>query len=599
MPTNYFDMKNNFLLTLTIIITTTFLLSSCSKFKLFSEDATPYHYGILKDINNTMTHNPEQALLMIESFGTNQEYSSLKTSELHEFQILKAEARYKCNLNHDNIIALNEAIMFFDSLTSIYEKNTDILFYNSKAHYYMGVGDEEKENYKTAFVNYLESLSLIERIRNINARSKEINHFKALIYVRLGDILYWLDSYDAAIECLKNANILFENEDNHSAITRNNIIIAIMHGQNYDYDRAFRHLSIADSLLLEHNPNSPLKYDIERINASIMHELGYSDEPLKAMLKQYKTLESPNQKMEAAGVLGDIYYEKGILDSAIYYYEQYYPDNNFSKINAANHIIEISLKTGNNELITKYAPSLAEETNKELLLSTIKTEISSLYEQYDINKKNQDVYNKILTYLAMLLAITLMYFFLGMHLLKIKKRKFGKEISEKKFYIEALQEKIDKKSSENKSIKIRIKNLENELQDIKTKRYLTHVPFDMKLIKLIEEPMCKRLSQINDNTNIKSNVQYPELILSEKEQNDLVNLFNKTYDNAFSKLVAEHKGLRNSDILLFCLYLIGLDEKHISAVTGKTYNMIYNRTKKIQSIFGSSGSIKEILRDIL
>ena len=580
---------------LSVIIIT--LLSSYPKFRPFSDDSTPYHYGILRDINDSMTGNPKAALTMIEDFADTTDMNLLKEFEYYEFQILSAEARYKCDLNHNNIIALNDAIIFFDSLTAIYPRNTDILFQNSKAHYYKAVGDEEKENYKTAFVNYLESLNHIEKIRN--KRKEEINHFKALIYVRLSDILYWLDSYDAAIECLKKANKLFEREMNLNAITRNNIIIAIMCGHNYNYDMAFRHLSVADSILMESNPESPLKYDIERINASIMYNIGYHDEPLKAMLKQYKTLKSKNHKMEAAGVLGDIYYEKGILDSAIYYYEQYFPDNNFSKIDAANHIIEISLKTNNNDLITKYAPTLTEETNKELLLSTIKTEVSSLYEQYSINKNRSNVYRKIMICLVLLFLTTIIFFVIGIHMIKMKTMRYNKEINEKKFYIESLQEKMEKKSSENKSIMVRIKNLEAELHNIKTREYLTHIPFDMKLNKLKEEVICKRLIDINDDSSIKTNSRYPDLILSLMEQNDLIELFEKTYDSAFSKLVSAHSGLKKDDILLFCLYLLGLDDKHIAAVTGRTYNTIYNRVRKIQTTLGRSDDIRDILRKII
>jgi hypothetical protein len=159
----------------------------------------------------------------------------------------------------------------------------------------------------------------------------------------------------------------------------------------YNYDMALKHLTLADASLTKIDKDSPLKYVIERINSTIMYNMGYHEEPFKTMIRQYKTLDIPNLRMEAAGVLGDIYYGKGMLDSAVYYYEQYFPDNKYSKIDAANHIIEIGLKTNNNDLMTKYTPILAKETNEELLLSTIKTDISSIYENYNINRKNTKI----------------------------------------------------------------------------------------------------------------------------------------------------------------------------------------------------------------
>ena len=94
-------------------------------------------------------------------------------------------------------------------------------------------------------------------------------------------------------------------------------------------------------------------------------------------------------------------------------------------------------------------------------------------------------------------------------------------------------------------------------------------------------------------------MQYPDLILSESEKKELIDLFNKTFDNALSRIVSDHEGLKYDDILYFCLELIGMDEKHISAVTGKSYNIIYNRLKKIQNILGTDKTIRESLRDLI
>ena len=574
--------------------------SSCSKNDIFSEKETPFHYNALRDIYVAITHNPDSALSMINDFGNSTDLKILKKAELYEYHTLLAEARYKCNLNNINEIELSKAVMFFDSIIKIHPNNNEILLHCSRANYYKGTAEEEKENFKNAFVNYLEALKMIEKIGGIGNNKKDIIHFKALIYVRLGDILYWLDAYEAANECLENANTLFLQEDNINAVIRNNIIMAIMYAHSYNYDKTFRHLIIADSLIMQYDRHSSLKYVTERINASLMYNIGYHDEPFQTMLRQYKTLESPHLKMEAAGVLGDMYYSKGMLDSAIYYYEQYFPDNRYSTIDAANHIVEISLKTSNNALIAKYGPILLEETNKELMLSTIKTDLSSLYEQYKIEINNEKTFKTILKYLGVLLLITFVIFIVSLYLLHHKRIIHNNELSKKDYYINILQEKIDEKSSENKHIKQKISNLENELYYIKNKKYLTHAPFDMKLKELIEtNSLCQRLVEISRNISIKTNTSYPDLILSEKEQKTLIDLFNDKYDNAFNKIITEHNALKYSDNLYFCLYLLGMDEKHISAVTGKTYNTIYNRTKRIQEILGSNESIKAILRNII
>ncbi len=587
-------------LTLFILIVVNFITSSCSKSNTFSKEETPYHYNVLSNIYEAMAYNADSALSMINDFSDTTDLNILKKAEFYEYHILLAEARYKCNLENINEIELNEAVTFFNGIVELYPSDKEMLLHSSRANYYKGTAEEEKENFKNAFVNYLEAWKMIEKIRGISNSRKDIIHFKALIYIRLGDILYWLDAYEAAINCLENANVLFMQEDNIEAVIRNNIVMAIMYGHSYNYDKTFRHLIIADSLIMQHDKNSNLKYITERINASLMYNIGYHDEPFYTMLRQYKTLESPSLKMEAAGVLGDMYYSKGMLDSAIYYYEQYLPDNRYSIVDAANHIVEISLKTSNNELIAKYGPILLEETNKELMLSTIKTDLSSLYEQYKIKINNENVFKTVLNYLGTLLLITLFILIVGLYLLRHKKKIYNNEINKKDYYINILQKKIDEKSSENKYIRQKVSNLENELHYIKNKKYLTHAPFDMKLKELIEtNSLCKHLVKVSHNISIKTNISYPDMILNEKEQKELIDLFNDKYDNAFNKIISEHNGLKYSDNLYFCLYLLGMDEKHISAVTGKTYNTIYNRTKRIQDILGSSESIKEILRGLI
>lgn len=596
-------MKINrlFLLSLFIIILN---ITSCSKFSLFSETETKYHYEILKEINDTMTNYPEVAMELLNTIDSSTIHNRFSKQEYHEYQILLSEACYKNYYNQLNINEIIDACDYFDSLTVLYPNNFEVLFLNSRAHYYRAVGLEELGETEKAFNSYLQSLELNE---NINYKSfkisdkfyKEIIHFKALTYTRLGDILYWHDVSNAAIECISNANNLFEIEDNQSVLSRNNIIMAVIYGLNNDHDKALYHLSIADSILKINNINVSLKNDIERIKASVMYNIGYKEEAFNSVIKQYKTLDDPKQKMEAAGVLGDMYYNRKDYDSAIYYYEKYFPDNKYSKINAANNIIEIAIITGNNELITKYAPSLAEETNKEIMLSSIKTELSSLYHQYNIKRNNKKFYDVFIKQMLLLSLIIIITFTFGLKMIKMRKQKYNNKISEKSNYINSLQKIIERTSSENKHIRLQMKSLENEIHEIKNKNRTDYVSFEQKINSIKDNRIFKKMYDVCSNNTIKTNVKYPHLQLDTYEQKELIELFNTTFDNRFITIISEHKGLKHYDLLYFCLYIIGFDEKHISAVTGKTYNAVWNRTRKIQEIFGSDKKIKDIIKDEL
>lgn len=581
-------------------IITCLILVSCTKFTLFSETETPYHYEILKKINDTITVYPEKALELLNKIDSSTIQEKFSEQEYHEYHILLSEAHYKNYYDQTNINEIINANKYLDSLSSLYPHNIDIAFLNSKASYYRAVSLEEAGETVAAFQDYLKSLRLIDNI-NIDktdaSQKKHILHFKALTYTRLGDLLYWHDVYNAAIDCISNANVLFELENSQNALSRNNIILAVIYGLNNNHDKALHHLAIADSILEINNIDTTLKNDIERIKASVMYNIGYENEAFNSVLKQYKTLENPKQTMEAAGVLGDMYYNKKDYDSAIYYYEKYFPDNKYSKINAASNIIEIGIITGNNKLITKYAASLAEETNKEIMLSSIKTELSSLYHEYNSTQSNKDFYNIFLKQMILLSIIIIIVFIFGLNMIKIRRKKYDKNISEKSDYINSLQKIIEKTSSENKHIKLQIKSLENEIIDIKSKN--SYISFEHKIDSMKKNAIYKKMHDVSTDCTIKTNVEYPDLQLSDYEQKELIELFNTTFDNGFSKIISEHHGLKYYDLLYFCLYIIGLDEKHISAVTGKTYNAVWNRTKKIQEIFNSDKKIKDIIKEKL
>ena len=575
--------------------------TSCSKINLYSRTETPYHYGILKTINDTITDNPEDAIELLKQLDNAIIKNDFSEQEYHEYQILLAEANYKNYYSQTNYTEITNAHDYFDSLVSSYPRNAEITYLYSKASYYKAVGLEEQEKIQEAFQYYLKSLESLDNIRlNKKITSDKLYngtiHFKALIYTRLGDLLYWYDVYDAAIECITNANELFILENNRNALSRNNIILAVIYGLNLNHDKALYHLSIADSIFKINNIDVLLKNDIERIKASVMYNIGYKEEAFNSIIKQYKTLENPNQIMEVAGVLGDMYYDRNIYDSAIYYYEKYFPDNKYSKINAASNIIEISIITGNNELITKYAPSLAEETNKEIILSSIKNELISLYHEYITQKHTDTLYRKIFKNIILLAIIIVACLIFGLNTIKIRKKKYNNDISQKSIYINTLQKKIEKTASENKHIKSQIKNLEEEILDIKNKNDVNYISFEQKIDSIKNHHIYRKLYEISIDNSIKTNTLYPDLQLNNIEQTDLIELFNNALDNGFNQILSEHSGLKHYDLLYFCLYIIGLDEKHISAVTGKTYNAVWNRTKKIQEILGSDKNIKDIIK---
>ena len=104
-------MKRFFLLIFLSIL----FLTSCSKVSLHSKTETPYHYGILKTINDTITDYPEKALELIKSISSPIIENDFCELEYHEYQILLSEANYKNyynQTNHDEVINASIVAIF-------------------------------------------------------------------------------------------------------------------------------------------------------------------------------------------------------------------------------------------------------------------------------------------------------------------------------------------------------------------------------------------------------------------------------------------------------------------------------------------------------
>ena len=163
-------MKRFFLLTFLQIILGAFIIS-CSKINIYSQAETPYHYGILKNINDTITTHPEEALKLLHGIDKLIIDNIFSEQEYHEYQILLSEVNYKNFYNQTNHNEVIIASNYFDSLNLLYPQNTEITFLYSKSLYYKAVGFEELENSKDAFKSYLKSLELLEDI-NLNKKKK-------------------------------------------------------------------------------------------------------------------------------------------------------------------------------------------------------------------------------------------------------------------------------------------------------------------------------------------------------------------------------------------------------------------------------------------
>lgn len=587
------------------IITTTFcsflfllclMMQSCEHFYLYSEKASPFHYVALKNIVDTMACCPDAALDILIDVSNTVDESKLSKPDYYEYQILIAEALYKNDLIQTNDSAVFEAVRYYDSLAQIYPKNVEVILQKSRAHYYKAVGESEKDDIKNACSDYIIALRTIDEIKEKD-RNYNIDYFNGLIYNRLASIYYYNDAFNLSISLDKMANECFVKSNSIHPIAYNYLCIAKMLSTMDLYDEEENYLNMADSLI-----SNVLKIEDNQLKRKILMErallASYRDNDNKKALelaRQYMSkADGEEERILGHTQLGEIFYKDCQYDSALYYFEKDFSRNHYTMLHCGNRIIEICKIIGDNEKAAYYAPFIAEETNQEFELAPLKAELVAMYEQYEADKHKveiRDLWLKIIMALTVGIIILVVVFFV---VSKIRKRKHLNEIDIKDWYIDTLHGKIRKINAEHKTVKENLKSLENQSVILKDAKTREPVSFEEGMRKIKTDELCKKLFAITQ-LHIKTTVKYPELTLGNDERLYLMELFDKELNGALRSIIKEQRRLKKSDELLFCLYLLGLDNKHIAAVTGKSYHNVFVRSQKCLEILGGGENLQEAI----
>lgn len=542
------------------------LSQSCKRFLLYTEDKTPLHFEVLQTISDTMTCCPDVALNILIGVSDTINEQGLSKPDYYEYQILIAEALYKNDFSQTNDSAVIEAVKYYDSLANIYHKNVAVLFQKSRAHYYQAVGETEKDDVKSACGDYIVSLKTIDKIKK-NDRNNSVEYFHGLIYNRLSHIYYFNDAFKLAQNLYNQANTQFKKVNGIMPVAQNCLSIAKTLSTDDRYDEAEYYLDMADSLITK-----VLKIDDNPLKRKILLEralvASYKDNDNKKALelaRQYM-MRADGETEVVLGYtnIGEIFYKDCQYDSSLYYFENAFSLNHYTMLHCGNRIVEISKIIGDNNRIAYYAPYLAEETNKELELAPLKAELVAMYEQYEKEKHKEEIrvmWLKIITALAALIILLVVVFYV---LSIIRKRRHANEINRKNQYIDSLNGKIKKTTTDER------------LRNIKT------------------DELYKKLYSVTQ-MHIKTTEEYPELVMTDEERMHLTELFDKEFDGALQTVIMKNSRLKKSDELLLCLACIGLDEKHIAAVTGASYHNVFIRSRKCLEILGGGENLQEAI----
>lgn len=604
-------MKNKIAFLTPVFCAMLLLLQGCNFFTPFPSDGKSLHNTVLKTITDTMTARHDVALEMIVALSDTIDEQKLSKIEYYEYQVLIAEALYKNDYLQTNDSAVIAAAAFYDSLALKYPRNIDVIFQKARAHYYKGVGEYEKEIAAEAFKDYLSALESVDQIDYDKERRYDIRHFKALTYCRLAEITYWFEINSISIELYSLANEIFFKGKMYISIAIDKHQLATIYNKMNEDNLAFSSILEADSLLtLSGRDDIRLRERIASTKAMIMYNIGRQDEARGIILSQINNSVEEESTMMSCGMLADIYYNESQYDSAIYCYERYFNMHKFSRMDAARRIIEICDITGDKEKAAQYAPYLAEDTSDEIALTPVKNEIVAAYGQYLADRearKNKKLWNDIIV--AVVASAMFIIVCLSLNSM-VKKRRHRTEMDKKNTEIQSLNNEISDKEWLAGVMKGRTRSALREMDELKEKMQRLQAEnasikaalqsvsasgasdmspkpsFKESLAAVMNDETCRRVSAMND-VFVKTIGSYPELLLDKTTLRHVVDTVDENLGDIMQDIVPEGYKLKYDDKLLLSLCLIGLDDKHIAAVTGIAYNNVYRRMQRFHEMIGN------------
>ena len=521
----------------------------------------------------------------------------------------------------------------------------------AKAHYYHAVGLTEKDDIVGACEHYLTALEIMEeddlikrhkdaktqrrkvlkkqrndektlcdsvtlRLCDSNKEDYEKIRFVALICNRLGRLFYNENYCDLAIikyrKAIDYVNLI--KDFSFEAILLKELANSYQLSDNADSAMVYYNKS------LETNSNLTNKLDVVKCIAQILFDKGEKDSAYILIKNNIDKIVNYGPKESYYAVLGEMYYEDNIYDSAIYYLEKSFTSENISvKISSAINLSAIYDSIMDYDKKVYYDNFISKHTIKDVNKSVERSKCQYVYNNYKERKQERDrMKNLKKTYFIILLLLSL--FVLTFIVAMFIKRKYKikhielssslnnkeaeinikneiinqirgeievkeKQLQELKFKQSQIEGKIKNRNAELQKKDDIIKKCEIEISELKSKlergqtgiknieKYLSS-EICLKILKEIKE-----LSDKNIDTSELSSLEQGDFVL-------LLNSANQNFNNLINNIASTHTKLKKEDLYYLCLTIIGLNDKQISSLFGVTYTAINKRRNKISNILG-------------
>ena len=529
----------------------------------------------------------------------------------HYANLLLSELLYKNDEPQTNRAELQRAVAYFDSISQVPEPvegpSNRIAFLDARAHYINGVGYYENDSVVEACKEYMKALEVMENRFQEKDLVGEKARFMALTYTHLAALFSDLYLHEQAIffaQCSLPYYMQLETPSWNISwvLTRIGTHFDMMNeldSAEYYYQRAMIALNDTTSLMYR---------DIATCQACIE----YKKDPLQAdeIIYQLKNLvvksENNLEYLNRLASIGEIYFHEKQFDSAWYYLNIVYRETSSmgAKKQVTEWLVEICKAQDKATEILEYTSFLVPFANQDENKSGIKSQLTQLFNafrQAKSDRQNQTVAKKharqIITVIGGLLFVMLLIIILYVRN-KRHKRKLEVQIEAERHAHRMQQAAL--------AGRLRQSNAALKEQD-KMKSSVTPLSFgqDQNVAENYPvEPICRQiLSVCNDKSNpIKSTVPvsaYVDIALNDAQKAQLREAALRHYGALFEKLRLQYPEMKEKDFLYCYLCLLGLDNIQIAVLLQNSISTIWEREKRLKTIFGSENRIAIILHEYM
>ncbi|MBP9995345.1 MAG: hypothetical protein KBT67_10520, partial [bacterium] len=455
----------------------------------------------------------------------------------------------------------------------------------ARAHYYKAVGETEDDDIVAACADYLKAADIMEAAfpeiekaakKGMTNNDYEKAMFVGLIYNRIGDLMFAEYYHEQAADNYKTAL-------DYARRTGRNRSVAILlkkMGDSYNLgnmpDSAMYYYRDALNVGGEYER---LKCEIKNTMALICHEKGLADTAYLLLRMNMLSTDS-STSIRTCYTMGCILFSDKNYDSAAFYLKPCFEHGNkFMRLSSAQMLAEIYGLAGSNDSAAFYNKFVSDNAIKEINRNVKTKSLIDLYDNHRTERHRQKVKHQVLSYsLIAAFIVAALLVTIGV----IHRRQKKRLAHDANWHLSVANGKLEsarRKLSEQQDA-IRTKDREIETMRRSTASQKT----EERLRSFRASDICATvMSRINelDARGIKLTELKP---LTISELSELRRAADNCLDKFTGRITGKYPKLNIDDLNYLCLCLLGVPNRAMPMILGKSRSTVWDRAKKIATI---------------